>query len=157
MLLHCFLEVKYVFCFAVYDDMTLFNWPCHYRIGQVIMWWRGGAAVRHLGLRSVGRGFKSCSRQRYVTTLGKLFTPTAGGQKWVITLSIAQAVECCVAYFHANNYKYSNKLLPQISQYFVIYFSLITMQRIYPGKDSYSCQIQVECSSRQHSNTHAIR
>ena len=37
--------------------------------------WRGGATVRHLGLRSVGRGFKSCSRQRCVTTLGKLFTP----------------------------------------------------------------------------------
>ena len=38
----------------------------------------GGAVVqrvRHLGLRSVGRGFKSCSRQRCVTTLGKLFTP----------------------------------------------------------------------------------
>jgi len=30
--------------------------------------------VRHLGLRSVGRGFKSCSKQRCVTTLGKLFT-----------------------------------------------------------------------------------
>jgi len=28
-----------------------------------------------LGLRSVGRRFKSCSRQRCVTTLGKLFTP----------------------------------------------------------------------------------
>jgi len=37
--------------------------------------WRGDATVRHLGLRSVGRGFKSCSRQRFVTTLGKLFTP----------------------------------------------------------------------------------
>jgi len=39
---------------------------------------RGGAVaqrVGHLGLRSVGRGFKSCSRQRCVTTLGKLFTP----------------------------------------------------------------------------------
>ena len=39
---------------------------------------RDGAVVqrvRHLGLRSVGRGFKSCSRQRCVTTLGKLFTP----------------------------------------------------------------------------------
>jgi len=38
----------------------------------------GGAVVqrvRHLGLRSVGREFKSCSRQRCVTTLGKLFTP----------------------------------------------------------------------------------
>ena len=38
----------------------------------------GGAVVqrvRRLGLRSVGRGFKSCSRQRCVTTLGKLFTP----------------------------------------------------------------------------------
>ena len=36
----------------------------------------GGAVVqriRHLGLRSVGRGFKSCSRQRCVTTVGKLF------------------------------------------------------------------------------------
>jgi len=32
-------------------------------------------AVVHLCLRSVGRGFKSCSRQRCVTTLGKLFTP----------------------------------------------------------------------------------
>jgi len=31
--------------------------------------------VRHLGLQSVGCGFKSCSRQRCVTTLGKLFTP----------------------------------------------------------------------------------
>jgi len=47
----------------------------------------------------------------------------AGGQKCVIIMSgcsAAQAVECYVAYFHANNYKYSNKLLPQISQYFVI-------------------------------------
>ena len=74
-------------------------------------------------------------------------------------MSVVQAAECYVAYFHANNYKYSNKLLPQISQYFVIYFSLITLQRIYPGIDSYSCQIQVECSSssRFHPNTHAIR
>ena len=40
-----------------------------------ICWWRGGATVRHLGLRSVGRGFKSCSRQRCVTTLSQLFTP----------------------------------------------------------------------------------
>jgi len=31
--------------------------------------------VRHLGLRSVVRGFKSCSRQRCVTTVGKLLTP----------------------------------------------------------------------------------
>ena len=31
--------------------------------------------VRHLGLRSVGCGFNSCSRQCCVTTLGKLFTP----------------------------------------------------------------------------------
>ena len=40
---------------------------------------QGGAVVkrvRHLGLRSVGREFESCSRQRCVTTLGKLFTPT---------------------------------------------------------------------------------
>ena len=40
-----------------------------------LSWWRGGATVRHFGLRSVGRMFKSCSRQRCVTTLGKLFTP----------------------------------------------------------------------------------
>jgi len=39
------------------------------------MGWRGGVTVRHLGLRSVGRRFKSCSRQRCVTTVGKLFTP----------------------------------------------------------------------------------
>ena len=38
-------------------------------------WWRGSATVRHLGLLSVGHGFESCSRQRCVTTLGKLFTP----------------------------------------------------------------------------------
>jgi len=81
----------------------------------------------------------------------------SGWPKVIIIISIAQAVECYVAYFHDNSYKYSNKRWPQISQYFVIYFSLITMQRIYPGKDSYGCQIQVECSSRQHSNTHAIR
>ena len=31
--------------------------------------------TRHLGLRSVGRGFESCSRQRCVTTLGKLSFP----------------------------------------------------------------------------------
>jgi len=36
---------------------------------------RGGATGKAFGLRSVGRGFKSCSRQRCVTTLGKLFTP----------------------------------------------------------------------------------
>jgi len=70
-------------------------------------------------------------------------------------MSVAQAVECYVAYFNANNYEYSNKLVPQISQYHVICFSRITMQRIYPGKDLYSCQIQVECSF--HSSTHAIR
>jgi len=33
-------------------------------------------------------------------------------------MSVAQAVECYMAYFHANNYKYSNKLLPHINQYF---------------------------------------
>ena len=48
----------------------------------------GGAVVqlvRHLGLRSVGRGFKSCSRQRCVTTLGKLFTPMCLCHQAVIT------------------------------------------------------------------------
>jgi len=37
--------------------------------GAVVQW------VRRLGLRSTGRKFKSCSRWRCVTTLGKLFTP----------------------------------------------------------------------------------
>ena len=36
--------------------------------------WRGSATGRALDLRSVGRGFKSYSRQRCVTTLSKLFT-----------------------------------------------------------------------------------
>ena len=55
----------------------------NYRLGVlgtqpslILQWWRAVVQrVRHLGLRSVGRGFKSCSRQRCVTTLGKLFTP----------------------------------------------------------------------------------
>jgi len=72
---------------------------------------------------------------------------TAGaGQECVIIMSVAQAVHCYVVYFHANNCKYNNELLPQISQYFVVYFPLITVLKIH-----------VECSSRQHSNTHAIR
>jgi len=37
--------------------------------------WRGSATGIALDLRSVGRGFKSYSSQRCVTTLGKLFTP----------------------------------------------------------------------------------
>ena len=51
----------------------------HYSIGHIqhflLVRWRGGVTVRHLGLWSVGHGFKSCSRQHCVTTLGKLFTP----------------------------------------------------------------------------------
>jgi len=73
----------------------------------------------------------------------------AGGQKCVIITSVVQAAECYVAYFHANNNKYSNKLLLQISQYFV--------NSEYVVEDSYSCQIQVECKSRQHFNMHAIK
>ena len=42
---------------------------CHTLVGALVQ------RVRHLGLRPVGRGFKSCSRQRCVTTLGKLFIP----------------------------------------------------------------------------------
>ena len=42
--------------------------------------WRGSATGRALDLRSVGCGFKSYSRQRCVTTLGKLFTPTCLSQ-----------------------------------------------------------------------------
>jgi len=37
--------------------------------------WCGSAVGIALDLRSVGRGFTSYSRQHYVTTLGKLFTP----------------------------------------------------------------------------------
>ena len=37
--------------------------------------WRSSAMGRALDLQLVGRGFKSYSRQRCVTTLGKLFTP----------------------------------------------------------------------------------
>ena len=37
--------------------------------------WRGSATGRALDLRSIGRGFRSCSGQRCVTTLGKLFIP----------------------------------------------------------------------------------
>ena len=50
----------------------------NHRVTKMAVVIEGGAVVqrvRHLGLRSVGRGFKSCSRQRCVTTLGKLFTP----------------------------------------------------------------------------------
>ena len=39
--------------------------------------WRGSTTGRALDLRSIGRGFKSCSRQRCVRTLGKLFTPAS--------------------------------------------------------------------------------
>ena len=45
----------------------------------------GGAVVqsiRHLGLWSVGRGFKSCSRQRCVTTLGKCLCQSQSSITW---------------------------------------------------------------------------
>jgi len=60
--------------------------------------------------------------QRTAIAAHLLQCSTAGGQKCVVIMSVAQAVECYVAYFHANNCKYSNKLLPQISQYFVQHF-----------------------------------
>ena len=44
-------------------------------ISPPVIRWRGGAAGRALDLLLIGRGFKSCSGQRCVTTLGKLFTP----------------------------------------------------------------------------------
>jgi len=50
---------------------------------------------------------------------------TAGGRKRVIITAAVQAVGCCMAYFHANNYNFSSKLLLEISEYFVIYFLLI--------------------------------
>ena len=37
--------------------------------------WHGGAMGMALDLRLIGRGFKSYSEQRCVTTLGKLFIP----------------------------------------------------------------------------------
>jgi len=37
--------------------------------------YRGGTTGRALDLRSTSCGFNSCSRQSYVTTLGKLCTP----------------------------------------------------------------------------------
>jgi len=40
---------------------------------------------------------------------------TAGGQKCVIITVAVQAVGCCMAYFHANNYNFSSKLLLEIS------------------------------------------
>ena len=40
----------------------------------LIFGWRGGATGMAFDLRSVGRGFKSYSRQRCVTTLGKLLS-----------------------------------------------------------------------------------
>ena len=49
--------------------------PSHKFLELYLRGWRGGATVRHLGLRSIRLGFKSCSRQRCVTTLGELFTP----------------------------------------------------------------------------------
>jgi len=83
--------------------------------------------------------------------------PTAGGQKWVIIMSVVQAVECYVAHFHAINIWIQQQTLTPNKSVFCYIFFLITLQRICPGIDLYSCQIQVECSSRFHSNTHAIR
>ena len=45
-----------------------------YRTDKVARWRRGATGIA-LDLRSVGRGFKSYSKQCCVTTLGKLFTP----------------------------------------------------------------------------------
>ena len=46
------------------------------RSRSLIPRWRGDATGRALDLKSIGRGFKSYSRQCRVTTVGKLFTPT---------------------------------------------------------------------------------
>jgi len=46
-------------------------------------------------LRSVGRGFKSCSRQRCVTTLGKLFTPMCLVTKHAVLGTGQRAVMLC--------------------------------------------------------------
>ena len=54
------------------------RWPTIYlrvSCSSLLLRWRGSATGIALDLRSVGRGFKSYSRQRCVTTLGKLFTP----------------------------------------------------------------------------------
>ena len=61
--------------FSLIGIIASLSWSCQLQLYQLQPVWHGGAMVRHLGLRSVGRGFKSCLRQCCVTTLGKLFTP----------------------------------------------------------------------------------
>jgi len=56
-------------------SLTLRFTTCAQLYLLLITRWRGSATGRALDLRSVGCGFKSYSRQRCVTTLGKLFTP----------------------------------------------------------------------------------
>ena len=64
---------------ATYSRATVgcffITWLYNYGPSHYLPRWRGGATGRALDLRSTGRGFKSCSGQSYVTTLGKLFTP----------------------------------------------------------------------------------
>jgi len=72
--------------------------------------------------------------------------------KSVIIVSVTQAVQRYVAYFHANNtilrytvliglvIKNSNKLLPQISQYFVVIFADLYTANSSSKRLVYSCQ-----------------
>ena len=51
------------------EEVVFFSLHIFCQGGTVVQW------VERWTLQSVGRGFKSYSRQRCVTTLGKLFTP----------------------------------------------------------------------------------
>jgi len=75
-------NVEFFVCLSVCLSVTLLNVrvvhpisPRRHWSTETILMPLDRERVRHLGLQSVGGGFKSCSRQRCVTTLGKLFTP----------------------------------------------------------------------------------
>jgi len=52
--------------------------------------WRGGATGIALVFRSIGREFKSYSKQHCVTTLGKLFTCVFDTKQYNLLLCIGQ-------------------------------------------------------------------
>ena len=75
----------------------------------------GGAVVqrvRHLGLQSIGRGFKYYSGQGCVTTLGKLFTPVSLCHQVVITLVPPKGRWCSAAWKATAGLAESNGSLP---------------------------------------------
>ena len=95
--------------------------------------WCGGATVRHLGLRSVGRGFKSCSRQRCITTLGKLFIPMCSVTKQY-NLVPAKGWWCSVAGEVTAGLAESNGSLPPGGWLTVTY--RLTASTVYTGISS---------------------